>query len=147
MLLRLVARRSWESMNTVLRLVKVLTSSIALLMMLACVQGCDVPEDDFAEALNGEWTTTTANGEVERVVFGEEEVTFGHGTDDAYSCPYRLSFFSSKTRTIGITLTCKGRTGTVLPVAYRMQFEESKAAFSLLLEGRNVGEYKTVASR
>jgi hypothetical protein len=126
---------------------KNLISALAPLALLACIQGCDVEESDFHEGLGGEWTTQRPDGEQERVVFNDNEVTFDHGTDTAYQCPYRLLSFSEKTRTIGIVLTCKKRTGTVLPVTYRLQFKEGQKAFSLFLEDRNVGEYKTIASR
>lgn len=134
-------------MNTVHRGLKLVTSATALLTLLACIQGCEVEDDEFADVLNGGWTTEGPDGEVDRVVFDGEEVTFGQGTEDAYSCPYRVTSFSSKTRSLGVILTCKKRTGAVLPVAYQMQFRESKAAFSMFLEGRNVGEYEAVASR
>lgn len=134
-------------MNTVHRGLEAVISGMVLLTLLACIQGCEATDDEFVGTMNRQWATKGFDGEVERVVFDGEEITFGLDTENEYKCPYRVSSFSEKRRTINIMLTCKKRTGAVAPVAYRMQFRDDGAAFTFFLEDRNVGEYRATTSR
>ena len=132
--------------STVDRGLGALAVGAALIGFVACVQGCSGEDSEFVSSIEREWTTTGPDGEEERVAFDGELVTWNPRTDAQVKCPYRVTSFSEKTRSINIQLTCKKRTGTEDPIAHKLQFSEDRDTFELRLEGRNIGVYR-VASR
>lgn len=114
----------------------------ALLVIALAALACEIEESDFVDSLYQEWTLTGADGATERVLFEPNKVTWNYQTDKAYSCPYRVTSFFEKQRTIDINLQCRQRTGTVSPVGYQLKLSEEGDTFSLLLQGRSIGVYQ-----
>jgi hypothetical protein len=120
--------------------------AVAALAAALLAAACDQAPADFPASIQREWATKAADGQAERVLVDDEAITWAYRTEKQFACPYRVMSFSEKARTIDISLLCRKRTGSELPVAHRLEVGEDGGSFVLRLEGRAVGLFEAEGS-
>ena len=114
---------------------------LAMLTGLAAL-GCDQEEAKVLKDMKGAWETSTPAGGVEKVSFDVQTVTYGPGSEDAYTCPYRVNAYHEKEAYVEVRIKCKQRTGADAWIDYRLDFQPDRQSFTLKLDKRDLGTYR-----
>lgn len=104
--------------------------------------GCDRPESQILGALQGDWETRDATGQPERVHFDVQTVTYAHGTNDAFTCPYRVNAYHELESLIELRIKCKQRSGADAWIDYRLEFQPDRRTFTLVMDKRTMGTFR-----
>lgn len=104
--------------------------------------GCQRTESKVLMDLRGVWETTAPSGDLERIHFDVQTVTYAHGTERAFTCPYRVNAYHEKESLIELRIKCKQRTGADEWIDYRLEFQPGRRAFTLLLDDRELGTFR-----
>lgn len=111
------------------------------LLIIGSLFACDL-DTDFPESIQRTWAAPDASGEQESIRFTDDTVHFSTKAQGEYSCPYRIYSFDEKALTLDINTTCEQRTGSTLPVMYKIELSEDRQNLSLYLQKRKLGVYR-----
>ncbi len=89
-------------------------------------------EHPIVDALRQTWAVTDVAGQTELVTFEELDVRWRVGTEEEYTCPYRLSSYHDEGGTIALRMNSKKRTGTDAWVEYELTFSEDRSEFRMV---------------